>query len=449
MPIGLGSIMAGASGGSLLTSLIPPLGRTIEYAINRSETNLKYDVGTAVQLRYRGLIDEEEYIHNLRSLGLEEERGNRIYELGRRLLDGIELISLERRGKLGELDIETEAQKTGISPETLANLKDLTMMIPSASDIISFAVREVYSPEIAEAFGQFDGLDEVVSKASVDLKAIGMNKETFAKYWAAHWMLPSVGQGFEMVHRDVIPAVSTPQRPLGLDRLMTALDIMPAWRDKLTAISYSPFTRVDVRRMHKLGILTDEDLVRAYMDLGFNQEKAEAMRDFTIVYNFSPPAIEQTEEDTERAKQKDLTKADILNGYRDGLLNDTEAKEVLWLIGYSENETNFYLSREDFRKDSEDVDNQIKYYHDAYVYRVMSFNDITDKLGALNLPSARVERLFEVWDIERLAKSRKPTKAELMSFLKDDIIDKTVYREEMEGLGYPQKYIDWYLAKVA
>ncbi|GAI14199.1 unnamed protein product, partial [marine sediment metagenome] len=86
-------------------------------------------------------------------------------------------------------------------------------------------MREVYTPEIAEAFGQFDGLDEVVERASADIKAIGLTKETFAKYWAAHWMLPSVGQGFEMVHRAVIPPVSTAEEPLGLDRLMTALDI--------------------------------------------------------------------------------------------------------------------------------------------------------------------------------------------------------------------------------
>jgi len=448
MTMGLGAIMAGASGASLITGIIPPLGRDWTYVTNSVNPNMRFDISTAIQLRYREEIPQADYITYMRSQGINEERAGMIYELGKVLLDGSQIISLERRGKIDGSEALKLISKVGIEPGTYLKLKEITEMIPSASDIISFAVREVYSPEIAEAFGQFEGLDEVVSKAADDLKAIGMSKETFGKYWAAHWMLPSVGQGFEMVHRDVIPAISTTDEPLGLDRLMTALDIMPAWRDKLTAISYSPFTRVDVRRMHKLGILSDEDLIRAYMDLGFDQTKAEAMRDFTITYNYDPPADEITIEDTERAKQKDLTKADILNGYRDGLLNDREAKEVLWLIGYSEDETTFYLSREDFRKDAEDVDNQLKYYHDAYVYRVMDFNEITDKLGTLNLPSARVERLFEVWDIERLAKSRKPTKAELTAFLKKKVIDEPVFVEEMEGLGYPQKYIDWYLRMV-
>ena len=445
MPIGLGSIMAGASGGSLLTSLIPPLGRTLTYALNRSEQNQKFDIGTAVQLTYRDVIDRSEYFHTMASLGINEERSSQIYELGKVVLDGYQLVQLERRGKIDPDEIAVSMAKVGLTPKTYLQLKDITEVIPSASDIISFAVREVYSPEIAEAFGQFEGLDEVVGKAADDLKAMGMSKETFAKFWAAHWMLPSVGQGFEMVHRDVIPAISSEDRPLGLDRLMTALDIMPAWRDKLTAISYSPFTRVDVRRMHKLGILSDDDLVRAYMDLGFNQEKAEAMRDFTIVYNFDPPDIEKTAEDSERQNQKDLTKADILNGYYDGLLNLEETKDTLYRLGYSESEGDYYIAREDYQKEAEKIDTQVKYYHDAYVYRVMDFNEISDRLGELNLPASRVERLFDVWDIERLAKSRKPTKAELMNFYKKKVIDLDTFNDEMEGLGYPQKYIDWYL----
>ena len=448
MPIGLGAIMAGASGASLITGILPPLGRDWTYVTNSVNPNMRYDVSTAIQLRYRDLIPQQDYVTYMRSQGINEDRAGEIFELGKQLLDGYQIIALERRGKIDGPDVLTAIAKIGLDPGTYLKLKEVTEVIPAAGDIISFAVREVYSPEIAEAFGQFEGLDEVVSKAAADIKAIGMTKETFSKYWASHWMLPSVGQGFEMVHRDVIPQVSTEEKPLGLDRLMTALDIMPAWRDKLTAISYSPFTRVDVRRMHKLGILSDDDLVRAYMDLGFDKTKAEAMRDFTIVYNFTPPEVEQTVEDTERAKQKDLTKADILNGYRDGLLNNEESKEVLGRLGYSENEVTFYLSREDYQSDAEAVDTQLKYYHDAYVYRVMDFNEVTDRLGTLNLPSSRIEKLFEVWDIEILAKARKPTKSELMTFLRKKVIDNPTFVSEMEGLGYPAKYIDWYLQTV-
>ncbi|GAI60550.1 unnamed protein product, partial [marine sediment metagenome] len=125
-----------------------------------------------------------------------------------------------------------------------------------------------------------------------------------------------------------------------------------------------------------------------------------------------------------------------------------ETDEVLHRLGYSSDEITFYMSREDFRSDAEQVDTQLRYLHDAYVYRVMDFNEVTDRMGVLNLPSTRVERLFVLWDIEKLAKARKPTKAELMTFLRKKVIDEPVFVTEMEGLGYPEKYIGWYLQTV-
>ncbi|GAI65887.1 unnamed protein product [marine sediment metagenome] len=197
--------------------------------------------------------------------------------------------------------------------------------------------------------------------------------------------------------------------------------------------------------MHKIGTLDDADLVKAYMDLGFDREKAEKMRDFTIQYNFRPPSIDQTEEDTERAKQKDLTKADVLNGYYDGLLTPGETDEVLDRLGYSEAEIVYYKSRVDFERDTEEVDSQINEYHDLYVYYIIEFNEAQDKLGELNLPAERVERLFRKWDIERRARASKPTKSELMTFLRKGTIKQPVFIEEMKGLRYSDKYIGWYL----
>ncbi|GAH79863.1 unnamed protein product, partial [marine sediment metagenome] len=70
----------------------------------------------------------------------------------------------------------------------------------------------------------------------------GLSKEWSERYWAAHWNLPSPQQGFEMLHRGVINVSE-------LNMLLRALDVMPFWRDKLTAIAFRRLTRVDIRRM--------------------------------------------------------------------------------------------------------------------------------------------------------------------------------------------------------
>ncbi|MBA7587739.1 hypothetical protein ES708_29777 [subsurface metagenome] len=44
-----------------------------------------------------------------------------------------------------------------------------------------------------------------------------------------------------------------------------------------------------------------------------------------------------------------------------------------------------------------------------------------------------------------MARTNKPTKSELMTFYRKGVIDKPTFVTEMEGLAYPQRYIDWYL----
>lgn len=439
-----GAAMAIVGGAMGVSMMMPPFARNLTYGMNKGNPNVIPDIALLVEARYRGEITPELFTTYLNQSGIGFGNVERIWNISENLLSIIELINLYRRGKISQELLMSDAQKLKWSGNSVTNLLTITEPIPSAGDIISFAVREVYSPEIAEAFGQYEGLEEVYKKAESDIKAIGMVKEHFAKYWAAHWLLPSVGQGFEMVHRGVIPLQATNDEPLSLERLMVALDIMPAWRDKLTAISYSPFTRVDVRRMHKIGVLQDEDLLRAYMDLGYDKDKGQRMAEFTILYNADPPEDEETEKDKDKAKERDLTKTDILYGYENNILVEGLARDGLSLLGYDDTEVEYYISKVKFKREKDETDAHLKYYHDAYIRGIMTHNELVDKLNILNLSGERSNYLFKIWDLERLARTTKPTKAELMTFLRKKVIDLTTFIEEMKGLGYPEKYINWY-----
>lgn len=433
----------GAMGMGLVTSF-PPLSNIMRQGSYSWLPNELMPLGDAVNLRYREVITADEYDEELKKQGFNDDRREWIYKVSENLLNVIELINLHRRGVLTLENLYSECLKVKWTKDNVARLLRVTEAIPSATDIIAFAVREVYSPEIAEAFGQYDGLDEVFEKAKKDIIAVGMTKDTFGKFWAAHWVLPSVGQGFEMVHRRVIP-VKGGVGELDLEKLMTALDVMPAWREPLTAISYNPFTRVDVRRMHKIGVIkTEAELIDAYMDLGYDHEKAIKMTEFTVLYNANPESAEQTEYDVSKAKERDLTKTDILNGYRDALLEEAETKTALAALGYDNDEVEYYVSRVNYSKERDETDSYLKYYHDAYVRGVMTHNELVDKLNGLNLSGKRVEYLFKVWDLERIARTTKPTKAELMTFTRKKIIPMATFIEEMKGLGYPERYIKWY-----
>ncbi|GAJ02949.1 unnamed protein product, partial [marine sediment metagenome] len=128
------------------------------------------------------------------------------------------------------------------------------------------------------------------------------------RYWAAHWSLPSPQQGFEMLHRGVIGFDD-------LNMLLRALDVMPFWRDKLVEIAYRPLSRVDVRRMFKLGVLDVKGVRKAYTDIGYNPYNADLMTEFTIEYVKEAP--------------KKISTTDALSAYKNHLIEVGELRNML------------------------------------------------------------------------------------------------------------------------
>ncbi|GAI90329.1 unnamed protein product, partial [marine sediment metagenome] len=94
--------------------------------------------------------------------------------------------------------LAAELRKIGIHPDYAGVYKELAYQIPPIADIITMAVREAFTPAIAERFGQYQ---DYPPDLEVWAAKKGLSKEWSERYWAAHWSLPSAQQGFEMLHR--------------------------------------------------------------------------------------------------------------------------------------------------------------------------------------------------------------------------------------------------------
>ena len=427
-PIALGLIMSAAG---------PLRNLVVQQAFKLSPNNL-LDVVNLINQRHRGLIQETRYNEEMEKNGFNTERAALLFKGSDQLLQAYEIVNLWRREGATEKERDLELTALGYTPGRIENILKVSEEIPSARDVIAFAVREVYSPEIAAAFGQYEGASEVYGVAKSDLVAAGMPEETFKKYWAAHWALPSVGQGYEMMHRKVIENDD-------LDRLMIALDIMPWWRDKLKAISYNPYTRVDIRRMHKIGVLTDDELVEAFEANGYDPEKAARMAEFTIIYNFGPEAAEMLPEDRQREVQKEASRGAIIKAYKGYIIERSVALLMLEEIGYSPDAADLYVTTADLDIEEDITDKQVDTVHDLYVRRLVDKSDATGRLGTLNLPGKQSDALMANWDVERDSRTNRPSKAELFKMHKLGIISEAELRNELEGLGYVEKTINRYL----
>lgn len=354
------------------------------------------------------------------------------------LLNAIEYVDAYRRGTLDKKALDEKLANLGISDDEIAVLLKVSEAIPQVQDVIRFAVREAYTPEIAQRFGQYEGAEDVFKVAEPDLTSIGLSKDNFAKYWASHWDLPSIQQAFEMLHRQVITGSD-------MDLLLRAQDVMPFWRDKIKAISYNPLTRVDVRRMHKLGVLNDSELLKAYRDIGYDDINAQRLADFTIKYNENSDETDLNQTQRDKGKLKDLTKTDILKNYSLGMIDNATARAVLYDLGYDYNEIDFMIAREDFTNEMERTDTTIGLYRKAFLQGAYTETQALSKLGQLNLPAKMITKLVDIWKLEASIKVSLPTKAEILGFLKKGTIQVSEATNELKKLGYADKYIQWYL----
>ena len=139
-----------------------------------------------------------------------------------------------------------------------------TAQLPPVTDIIRFQLREVFLEGRRE---ELVG-DEARPVYDQAMKEWGFDKFWADSYWGAHWQLPSITQLNEMLFRGVISRETW-------ESYVRFNDFVPAQIDNLSKISYSAFTRVDSRRMYRLGVLTPEQLLQSYADQGYFADTEE------------------------------------------------------------------------------------------------------------------------------------------------------------------------------
>jgi len=192
--------------------------------------------------------------------------------------------------------------------------------IPSVSDLVRFELREVFRPSFRREL-----LREAPSSDFLKwMKKQGYDKFWAESYWAAHWDLPSITQGFEMFHRlrpgRVPPDVQFTRADL--ERLLKQQDVLPFYRPRLTAIAYLPITRVDIRRMYRLGVIDEKEVEERYKDLGYSPEDAKLLAEYTI-------------KDVGR-EERAVSKSDLVKLYVEGLIPASEFRSELRNLGYKD-----------------------------------------------------------------------------------------------------------------
>ncbi len=405
--------------------------------------------------------------------GLAKPLGNILTHKEERLLrtfrlDPGSVITAWRRDPAKYAWVFDDLKDMGWPDRSIETLKDITQVIPNAADIVRFALREVYDTKIAKEYGQFQ---DIPSGAYPDAARAGLSEDMFNKYWAAHWGLPSASDGFELLHRGILNEDQ-------LKGLLKANDIMPYWRDQLIKLSWNIPTRVDVRRFWDMRTIDEQRLREIYTGLGYHGQDLEDYVLWTKIYVDFPDllarykngwiTLEQVKTELvamgmkpdradtmiqEKMKnamiertvtEKNITKADIVNGVKKGVITRAEGNTLLVSIGYSTDEATFILEV-GIPTDEEDANTKVRTLTKSDIAaavkeRLLSPAEAITKLIALRYKEADATFLAAIYaaqiPIEKVETERELTKGDIAAGLKAGIISPEEARVMLTELRY-------------
>lgn len=345
-------------------------------------------------------------------------------KLSVRNVDPATLIRLKYKGLIKDSYFVDVMKQHGYNSTTQKNMLDDFLWLPTVGDVIRWSVREAFYDDYSLTYG----LDkEYPTKLNEYGVKIGISNTELKYFWRSHWELPSIMMGYEMLHRDIITTEN-------LDNLFMAADIMPFWRDKLKAISYHVYTRVDVRRLFRDGIIDRDTVKRNYKDQGYDEEHAENLTAWTV-------------HDT-LAKEKDLTRSHIERLYKEGQLSSEQAKADLRSLGYDDEESKLLLMLIDIKlEDTLDKD-LIATWSLQFKLHIITLDAFTANIDTLNVTLEKKNRLIAKAQLTETRFITQVPKADLMNWLSADIISEDIFKAKMAGLGYLSEDIERYILEL-
>lgn len=231
-----------------------------------------------------------------------------------------EILNLLNRGTFTEQQARLAIEESRLKLKYTDAALELRNQLPAVGELVQLATKHSFDDDIVSA----QGLDGDLPQTFIEqARKIGLSPEYARYFWRAHWSYPGASQAFEMLHRTAETGVTEAD----VTELMRLAGIAPRWRQPLLAISSSVFSRVDIRRMYKVKVLDRAGVKAAYLALGYNEQRAEALTDFSIKLE---DEIGQLSPDTQ---ERQIFTA-LINLYADGKRTEADLRQAAQEFGW-------------------------------------------------------------------------------------------------------------------
>lgn len=313
--------------------------------------------GLIMELWQRNMITEAQARYLLGKLGYLRDDELKLILAAWQPPPPAESLVLRNRNMITDGELDEYLKMNGYRrPEERKRIAELRHEIPGPSDLVRFAVREVFSPDLAIQYGfnqeMPQDFKQWLIKQGFDESFTVRDPSSGNTYtldwptahWWAHWVWPSPTQAYAMLQR-LRPTGGVnggPRNPAGLqftstdlNALLKGSDYPPYFRPFLAEISYRKPDRQDVNYAYRYGQIDKQEAVEEYQDAGYNKADSERLADL-LDYRIT---FRRFQQNMARVKVR------ILKAYQVGIVTRNNAGALLYLTTLENiNKINAYIA---------------------------------------------------------------------------------------------------------
>jgi hypothetical protein len=395
---------------------------------------------------------------------------NQVYWARQELPTPEQAFVLTNRGVYRDVDLHDLLRRHGFYDEkTNQTVSQLRYEVPGPSDLVRFAVRHIFEPDLIKELGYPDERDKGPFLLDIYHQAAGINYPIFTgplaptvkmvtgrepaefrqfyadaglpeptwadAYWWAHWVLPSPMQAYEMYFklRPDRDRKFDPPEALGqefpyrnLDLLLRANDYPPKFRPLLAAIARPlPGIRF-IRQLRAYEVYSYADVLELFKRMGYAERDARDLAD----------AVEKNDQ-AQKTKgiNKDLIK-EVIEFVRNGMVTDDVAKGMLTQAGVDPAEADKVLQMAHVQDAVTRTKEFVRTVKSSFVKGRLSQDEARRALQQFGLVASWIEAELAVWAYSYQQPRREITAQQAVRYACQGLISVDQLQARLTNLGY-------------
>lgn len=332
-----------------------------------------------------------------------------------------ELFEMLRRGIITSDQLEQGLREGDFRDDWIQYAVQLEHAWLTPLDFVRAAVQDQMSYSDAQAWAYKTGLDTTTS-VPLDTGGTEATPDMFGLAFATAGRPPGPEQLARMALRGIIDWDGTGAGATTFQQGIAESDLKTKWTSALQSLSqYLPPPR-EVGTLLERGVITS-DQAKAYWEAG------GVPTALSTAY-----AAMSTQQST--VEEKLLAKGEILTGYFDGIFDDSQATELLGLLGYEGDVAKDMLAIADFRRDIQAINTVVRRVATMYETFKLSATNAQAALEGAGLTNAQATNLLQTWELLRVTPIRLPSSAEIGMAVKYGTITQQQGLDALAELGY-------------